>query len=124
MRIAAAARGCVGARFRLHGRAVATGLDCVGVVAVALRAGGYAGAVPAGYRLQTGVVTFDFAGAGLMAADGSAVGDVIVVRPGAGQVHLVVRTELGFVHADASLRRVVERPGEVPWPMIGAWRFP
>ena len=29
----------------------------------------------------------------------------------------------GFVHADAQLRRVVERPGEPPWPVIGIWRF-
>lgn len=123
MRVARAARGCVGTRFRLHGREVAGGLDCVGVVAVALRAGGYGGPVPGDYRLRTGAVRFDFARAGLATADGRSPGDVIVARAGAGQVHLVVRTDLGFVHADASLRRVVERPGPVPWPMLGAWRL-
>jgi len=122
--VAVAARGCVGARFRLHGRDVAGGLDCVGVVAVALRAAGYVGAVPGDYRLRTGVARFDFVGAGMVAADGRAPGDVIVARAGPGQAHLVVRTERGFVHADASLRRVVERPGGVPWPVISAWRLP
>ncbi len=70
------------------------------------------------------MVRFDFSGAGLVAADGCTPGDVVVARAGAGQVHLVVRTELGFVHADASLRRVVERPGGAPWPALEAWRLP
>ena len=33
-RIVASARGCVGARFRLHGRSVEAGLDCIGVAAL------------------------------------------------------------------------------------------
>ena len=28
----------------------------------------------------------------------------------------------GIIHADAMLRRVVERPGPVPWPVLGRWR--
>ena len=33
-----------------------------------------------------------------------------------------VSTDPGFVHAHAGLRRVVEMPGESPWPIIGWWR--
>jgi len=51
--VADAALRAVGTRFRLHGRG-ADGLDCVGLVALALRAGGYAGAVPTGYCLRGG----------------------------------------------------------------------
>jgi hypothetical protein len=29
----------------------------------------------------------------------------------------------GIIHADAQLRRVVERPGPLPWPEIGRWRL-
>ncbi|PTW48809.1 hypothetical protein C8J25_101308 [Sphingomonas faeni] len=48
---------------------------------------------------------------------------VKLVVEGPGQVHLGIRTAAGFVHADASLRRVVERPGMPPWPLIGVWRM-
>ncbi len=120
-RIACAALATVGARFRLHGRDPAQGLDCVGVVAVALRAGGHGGAVPSGYALRGGdpAAVLD---AALERCDGGAVGDVLLMATGPGQRHLAVRTARGFVHADAGLRRVVERPG-APWPVIGAWRM-
>ncbi len=51
-------------------------------------------------------------------------GDVLVVRPGPMQLHVVILTDIGFLHADASLRRVVEVPGQVPWPVLSAWRCP
>jgi hypothetical protein len=35
----------------------------------------------------------------------------------------VILTPGGFVHADAGLRRVVERLGAVPWPVVGCWRL-
>jgi hypothetical protein len=30
----------------------------------------------------------------------------------------------GVVHADAALRRVVERQGALAWPLVAAWRAP
>ena len=119
--VAAAALATVGARFRLHGRDVEHGLDCVGVVALALRGGGYRGAVPTGYGLRGGdpAAVLD---AALVRCDGMAAGDVLLMATGPGQRHLAVRTARGFVHADAGLRRVVERPG-ASWPVIGAWRM-
>ncbi|BCA63106.1 hypothetical protein HMP09_2340 [Sphingomonas sp. HMP9] len=110
----------------MHGRG-ADGLDCVGLVALALRAGGYEGAVPTGYALRGGDwgvldrVLVRVAGAEDEAEVG--VGDVLLMAVGPGQVHLGIRTARGFVHADAGLRRVVERPGIPPWPLIGVWRM-
>lgn len=118
--IAAAALAAVGTRFRLHGRG-ADGLDCVGLVALALRAGGYAGEVPTGYSLRGGDPgVLDRV---LVRVASAAPGDVLLMAVGPGQIHLGIRTERGFVHADAGLRRVVERPGMPPWPILGVWRM-
>ena len=123
-RAAAAALACVGAPFRLHGRDPASGLDCVGVAAVALAAAGWRGAVPGGYALRGGVPERVAASldAGLQRCAADELGAILLCRPGPAQLHLAVRVEGGVVHADAALRRVVERPGTLPWPLIGAWR--
>ncbi len=118
--VAARALTLVGARFRLHGRDVAGGLDCVGVVALACGAA----AVPSGYALRGGDVARVGAvlDARLARGDGRRLGDVLLFSVGAGQLHLGIATIRGLVHADAGLRRVVERPGIAPWVLIGAWR--
>lgn len=124
-RAAAAALGCVGARFRLHGREPAHGLDCVGVAAVAARAVGCAMPVPSGYRLRSG----DAAGVAatidgwLARGAEDAEGALLLARPGLGQLHLAIGVAGGTVHADAGLGRVVMRPGAPPWPVLAAWRF-
>lgn len=120
--IAAAARALVGARFRLHGRNPATGLDCAGVVALAC---GRSGDGPKGYALRGGSAAGFSAmldAAGFARVRHPQSGDVALVEAGPAQFHLVVMTGQGFVHADAALRRVVERPGALPWPVIGYWR--
>ncbi|MDQ2893603.1 MAG: peptidoglycan endopeptidase [Pseudomonadota bacterium] len=127
-RMGAAARAAlalVGAPFRLHGRDASTGLDCVGVVAAALRADGFEGEVPSGYALRGGrpervAAMLD---AVLTRVDTPQSGDVLLFSVGAGQLHLAIKTMRGVVHGDAALRRVVERPGGPPWRSIGAWRF-
>ena len=118
--VAAAALRAVGTRFRVHGRG-ADGLDCVGLVALALRAGGYVGEVPTGYSLRGG----DWRGLDrvLVRVAEPEAGDVLLMAAGPGQLHFGIRTATGFVHADAGLRRVVERPGMPPWPLIGVWRM-
>lgn len=119
-RAAAAARACVGVRFVAQGRDPARGLDCVGLAAVAARAGGYTGAVPRHYALRTGRWGDD--AAGLVRCDGTRPGDVLLCRVSPTQLHLAVRTDTGIVHADIASRRVVERPGAAPWPIERAWR--
>lgn len=119
--IVAAARACVGARFRLHGRAIATGLDCVGVAALAYGQE----RVPAGYALR-GVhvdgVMAAIEAAGFVRVQAPRPADLLLLAPGPYQHHLAVLTDRGIVHADAGLRRVVETPGALHWPLIGAWR--
>ena len=122
-KVEGAARALVGTRFRAQGRDT-DGLDCVGLAAAALRAGGFEGAVPRGYPLRGGepVRVTARLDAVLVRGDGEAPGDLLLLASGPGQLHLAIRTASGIVHADAGLRRVVERPGEVPWPVIAAWR--
>jgi lipoprotein Spr len=120
--IAARARGCVGVRFRPQGREVETGLDCVGLAAVALRIRNARG----GYALRGGSLAEleeALAQANLRRVKQIIAGDVLVLRAGPEQLHLCVVTNAGFVHADAGLRRVVERPEQPPWPVLGIWRL-
>ncbi|HEX8389216.1 MAG TPA: peptidoglycan endopeptidase, partial [Sphingomonas sp.] len=102
-RAAAAAQGAVGAKFRLHGRDAATGLDCVGLAALAMRAGGSGATVPSGYGLRGGDVARVAAvvEASMARCDGGRAGDLLLFGTGPGQLHLGVRTAAGFVHADA-----------------------
>lgn len=118
--IVAAARAAVGTPFRLHGRDVRQGLDCVGLAALALRC-----AAPDGYRLRTGdaaAVASQLRAAGLAEVADAAPGDLLLCRSGPGQLHLAIRCAQGIIHADAVARRVVERPGPMPWPVLSSWR--
>ncbi|MGP1283673.1 MAG: peptidoglycan endopeptidase [Parasphingopyxis sp.] len=127
-RIVSAARTCIGARFRIQGRDPETGLDCVGLAAISYRAVGAAPRLPDGYPLRGG----DARQAGrwikasgfVRIADGTAgAGDLLLLVPGARQLHLAVHSGTGFVHADLGLRRVVETPGDPPWRILGSWRW-
>lgn len=121
--IIARARACVGTRFRLQGRNPATGLDCVGLAAIAFGKD----APSPDYALRGGDVVAlarMIGKAGLHDVRDKRVGpgDLLMVDAGPRQIHLVVLTRTGFVHADASLRRVVEVPGRPRWPVLHAWR--
>lgn len=118
---AARARRLVGARFRPQGRSRETGLDCVGLVAAALRAR----RVRSDYPLRGGSIAEleqAFGQAGLRRIDVALPGDVLVLGAGPEQLHLAVVTDQGFVHAHAGLGRVVETPGRPEWPVLGLWR--
>ena len=126
--LADAALSLLGTRFQLHGRDPAVGLDCVGLVAVALERSGHTAAAPAGYRLRNRTVDhwLLFAGsAGLAPADGPVrTGDVLLVAPGPWQHHLLVAGHhRDFIHAHAGLGRVVAMPGPLPWPTVRHWRL-
>lgn len=126
--LARAAEALVGAPFRLHGRDAATGLDCLGVVTAALAASGRdPGSLPAyGLRnrsIDRWIALAERAGFRPSAAPALA-GDVVMVRPGPGQHHLLVALEGNlFVHAHAGLRRVVVQPGPLPWSIDRRWRL-
>lgn len=119
------ARTLIGVRFRPQGRSPELGLDCIGVVAMTFGIT----AVRGNYGLRSAdsrEVNGEFAAAGFLpigAADAGA-GDVLLVEAGHRQLHVVILTPDGYLHADAGLRRVVEVPGAVTWPVSGAWRHP
>lgn len=124
--VAAAARACLGARFRLQGRDPASGLDCVGLVAAALAAAGARPAVPRGYALRGGdggTVAAVLIAGGLRPVADARAGDVLVCASGPGALHLAIDGGGSVIHADAGARRVVERPGPPPWPVIGRYRW-
>ena len=117
--VADAAMALVGTRYRLHGRDAVHGVDCVGLVALACGI-----AAPTGYGLRGSdparvMAVLDGV---LERREVAAVGSVLLCVPGAGQLHLAVRVAGGIVHADAGVRRVVMRPGAVPWPVLGCWQ--
>jgi murein DD-endopeptidase / murein LD-carboxypeptidase len=121
-RIVGRARALIGVRFRPQGRAATTGLDCIGLVAAAL--GVDPG--PPDYPLRGGTLARLEAGlkaVGLHAVKMAEAGDVLAAAPGPGQLHLAIFTGAGLIHGDAGLRRVVERPGPCPWPVLGIWRL-
>ena len=121
---AARARALVGARFRPQGRGEG-GFDCVGVVTETF------GIAPAHVRRD-----YEMRGPGNLKQLRSTlnrhfrkvsgpqirVGDVMLLEVAEGQPHLAVRTEAGFVHAHAGIRRVVETPGLPEWPLIALYR--
>jgi cell wall-associated NlpC family hydrolase len=124
--IAARARALVGTRFRPQGRRPELGLDCVGLAAAA--AGVPAARLPGDYALRGEAlarVEHELCDLGCVPVPGGAAepGDVVVCAAGPAQLHLVVATGDGFVHADAGLRRVVERPLPLPWPALSVWRM-
>src|SRR5688572_17258388 len=123
-----AARACalVGTRFRPQGRNTRDGLDCVGTAALA--AGIPADRISRDYALRgqrLADIEHQLCDLGCRPVVGHVLdlGDVVVCRTGPAQYHMVVITPFGFVHADAGLRRVVQRPYPIPWTLVGAWRL-
>lgn len=117
--IVARARGCVGARFRPYGRDPALGLDCVGVAAIA-----FGRTEIAAYALRSADVRAADAAlvkAGLRRIATAEAGDLALLQAAPTQLHLAVLTDIGFVHADTGLGRIVETPGR-PDGLLSAWR--
>lgn len=117
------ARALVGTPFRPQGRGV-HGLDCVGLAIETY--GVPVESVRRNYRLRgehAGEVR-DFLSKQFrrVAATRLLPGDLMLMKVAAGQLHLGVRTDVGFVHAHAGLGRVVETPDEPEWPVLGVYR--
>lgn len=125
--VVAAARACVGTRFRPHGRTPGLGLDCVGVVLHAARAVGVVPAAVPAYALSGDTADMLIAAmsdAGCVAVSEPLQGDILVLAPAARQRHLAIVTPAGVVHAHAGLGRVVEGPIDAGWTLLGVWRLP
>lgn len=126
--LALAAETLMGSPFRLHGRDPATGIDCVGVVILSLRTIGICVDRLPGYALRQ--MGYDvpeqvIEQAGFRAARGAALpGDLLLVRPGPAQLHLVIAARGNCaIHAHAGLGRVVATPLPLPWPILRKWRL-
>lgn len=122
--LAKAALSLIGAPFRLHGRDPETGLDCVGLVAEAMRRTGRSPQVPEGYSLRSvSVARF------LECAEASGLkrcrkgGHVLLCMVSPVQPHLLLAVPGGYVHAHASLGRVTLLPAPLPWPVTLQWRL-
>ena len=117
------ARALVGTRFRLQGRSAA-GLDCVGLAMAAFDLP--PDCVRRNYRVrgdhEVEVRAFLADQFRRVSRAQLRAGDLMLMRVAPDQLHLGVRTEDGFVHAHAGLRRVVETPGMPEWPLIAAYR--
>jgi murein DD-endopeptidase / murein LD-carboxypeptidase len=123
--IVAAGRALIGVRFRPQGRSIEHGLDCIGVAIMATGIEGRAVRRDYGLRgfdLEEVHRDFDASGFVGLAPAAAEPGDILVTSPGPAQLHLVLKTDFGYLHADLRLRRVVEVPGPVPWPVLSAWR--
>ena len=121
------ARSLIGVRFRPQGRSRAQGLDCIGVVMMATRTPRRR--VREDYGLLAGEIGevnagFDDVGFIRLPPDRAGPGDILIVDSGPRQLHAVILTDEGYLHAHAGLRKVVETPGAVPWPVLSAWRHP
>ena len=118
------ARALVGTRFRPQGRVPELGLDCAGLVLCA-------------YKLPGDLVRRDYHlrgnhGAEMMRELARVfrriepscrrAGDLLLMQVAADQWHLGIITEIGFVHADARIGKVVETPGLPVWPILAAYR--
>lgn len=118
----------LGTPFRLHGRSPETGLDCVGVVAACLFEASYRFEIPSDYRIrgdfEARARAFFTSAIFQNVDDGSWVaGDILLLRPGPRQIHLVVLTQMGAVHAHIGLGRVVLTPLPLAYDKIAHWRF-
>jgi lipoprotein Spr len=124
-RIAAEALRLVGVPFRLYSQTEESGLDCVGLATLAMRrAGASLGPLPV-YRMRgmsIARVETLLRSAGLEPATDDRPGDILVCESGPMQLHLMIATNDGCVHAHAGLGRVVLMPTPAPGPLLGRWR--
>jgi len=126
--LAEASSQFIGVRFQLLGRDPTVGLDCIGLLACSLDAIGCKPILPKGYRLRNSdhLQWLECATrSGLTPVDGKMdVGDVLLVKPGPGQHHLVIAESAScFIHAHAGLRRVVRQPIKLGDQTQAHWRL-
>ena len=126
--LAHAASELVGTPFRLQGRDLAHGLDCIGLVLASLAAVGVRIDLPADYRPRQRSFTIPLEAlhaAGLVQTAGARrAGDILLLRTAPAQLHTAIAAGHGdIVHAHAGLGKVVRAPLPDSWPILAAWRL-
>ncbi|HEX6603814.1 MAG TPA: peptidoglycan endopeptidase [Sphingomicrobium sp.] len=123
-RVVKRARALLGTRFRPQGRDSDHGLDCVGLLLCAFDID--TAAVRRNYRLRgdhKAELEAELERHFRRVRDADLrPGDVMLMAVTNDQLHLGIRTEIGCVHADAGIGRVVETAGEPRWPVIAVYR--
>jgi cell wall-associated NlpC family hydrolase len=125
----AAARACIGARFRLQGRDPATGLDCIGLVIWSAQQCGLCLPDASDYLLTDTPSRLDhaIARAPLKRVDvrDMAAGDMVRLLSGGQPLHLAISTRESLIHADVRLRKVVEHRLSADWRerIVTVYRF-
>lgn len=126
--IAQRAEGAIGVRFRLHGRSLITGLDCVGLVAHAAAPFIDGRAVPQNYQMRFDNLDMPiafFRGSDFGLVDHEKphqMGDIILIKPAVQQLHFIINLGRSFVHAHSGLRRIVQSNHPILSP-AAAWRY-
>ena len=118
------ARALVGTRFRAQGRNPSIGLDCAGLAIAAFDL------EPTRYRRDyrlRGEHRRELEAAlrgGFRRVGRQQIrpGDIMVLSVASDQLHLGIKSDAGFIHADARLGRVVETPGDPCWTLIAVYR--
>lgn len=126
--LADCAKEMVGVPFRFRGRNPDTGIDCIGLVALAAEKAGNPLHLPSGYSLRQA----DFGSVATIARSCNLVqvsgaprrGDIAIFAVSPVQQHLAIQAgdEL-FIHAHAGLGRVVLGPADYGWSLVSTWRF-
>ena len=127
-RVAEAAASLLGTPFRLHGRNPDLGLDCVGLVDACLKSVGAKPSLPRGYRLRNSSIKHWLSCAtksGLRLANGRELpGDIGLLQASPIQHHLMIVEAPGvYIHAHASLKKVVRETSPLPHNFSSKWRI-
>ncbi|MBV8061589.1 MAG: C40 family peptidase [Alphaproteobacteria bacterium] len=125
----AAARGCIGTPFHHQGRQAQVGLDCIGLVVVALRAAGIAvqdrqdyGRRPDGQALERALLQH-----GAVRVDTITAGCVLLFRYDRQPQHVALATsDATMIHSFAPASEVVETCIGPYWQrrLLGIYAFP
>ncbi len=125
----AAARLCLGARFRLQGRQLETGLDCIGLIIWSAQRCGLTVPDAQDYLLSDNPARLD---AGLLAAPilpidpaTIAAGNIVRLLSNGQPLHLAICGAETLIHADIKCRKVVEQRLTQAWrgQIVAAYRF-
>ena len=128
-RLAQAARACLGTAFHHQGRVAGVGVDCIGLVVVALRSIGFEvrdrldyGMRPDGHALVEALIAH-----GGVRVDAAQEGDILLFRYDGQPQHVAIALDGGrLIHSFAPAGGVVETGLGAYWKrrLVGVYRFP